>query len=378
MTDSVEHDVWEARFESLLVQRGLDRETAESCAKEAVSHCHETQESPEQAFGDVEEYADRTAVARIPVSRRMKTGSFTDYTVREFWHDILEFPGNYLAIAGIVLWIKEGLWTDVTVRALTAVTLLGVVLAIAAGAQTLWTTAGRPRTAVVALAAALGTAALVPLSMQHLPRTELARIPPVALIAVGLVLIFLAERVPRPGAGAQKGIVGVLRGPKGGSAAAAVSKSDRADRDEGSGRRDRSGRRDPEAETRRWLRRLDGLLQGRHLVARSDRRRLVAEARAHLAETGARPQEEFGDVERYALTLVEEGAARRPTRRAVRWTLAAAYFAFSVVILLDTDWENPGWFDWLRVAVTAGVGWWLVKHYRDKWPVRTAGSAKDE
>ncbi|OEV13885.1 hypothetical protein AN219_28695 [Streptomyces nanshensis] len=176
-----------------------------------------------------------------------------------------------------------------------------------------------------------------------MPHTVLWRIPPAALIPAGLLLLWLAGHVRLPGRARR---------------AAAGDASDQ----------------DAEA----WLRRLEGLLRGRHKVSRADARRLAAEAREHLAAGGARPEEEFGDVEEYALRLVEEGAARRRTRESLNWTRTAALFVLLVISLVDRDWNDFGWWQWCTLAAALITGTWLARHYRDRWPSRKAVAARDE
>ncbi|GGO57939.1 hypothetical protein GCM10012287_54940 [Streptomyces daqingensis] len=94
--------------------------------------------------------------------------------------------------------------------------------------------------------------------------------------------------------------------------------------------------------------------------------------------TGTRPQEEFGDVERYALSLVEEGGARRPTRKAVRWMQIAACFVLFALGVLNTDWDDPSLFEYLHLGTMALIGWWLVKNHRDKSQTNRPRSAPGE
>ncbi|QPP07477.1 hypothetical protein G4Z16_15020 [Streptomyces bathyalis] len=356
MSSTTEEDIgWDDEFTTALMQRGLDEKTAEACVAEAVAHCEESGESLRQAFGDPEEYADSVATSRIPVSKRART-DYDNVTMDEYWGAPLTMPAYYLFLGGILAWIGAGLWIRVTVAGLVGSVLLGVICAVLGGAHSL-RAAGHRRAALVTLCVALALSGPTALAFFELPHNGLGRIPTPTLIAVALLLNWVGERLERPHTAERRAIEALRRrATRRGSAASGA----------------------PDArETRRWLAHLHGLLRGRHHVRRGEARRLVADARQHLEASGTRPQDEFGDVERYALSLVEEGGAKRPSRQELslyrRWGL----FGIAVLQLAQTPWVDIGWSKWGFLAVAVLTGFGLVRHYRNKSRTRTAGSSPD-
>jgi hypothetical protein len=357
---SPEAETWGDRVTWCLLYRGLELETAESAVAEALAHCAESGESPEQTFGTPEQYAESLAAARTPAARRARRDHPHQLSVDDYWGLPLIAPGLVAAVGGVLVWIRNGLWVDVDAARLTGMTLLALLFSIAAVGYTL-RTAGRPRAATATLALAAAMAVPVALSTQYLPRTELVRVPSATVVVCGFLLLWLGWRTERP---AEPGRLA--------SAHERLLTGARAH-----GRSRRAGAGDDAAETADWLRRLEGLLRGRHRVSRRVARRIVAETKAHLDSAGALPEEEFGDAEQYALALVEDGRAPRPTKEALRWQGEAGFFVLCVICVVDADWSDPGWFQWAAAVLGAVTGVWLIRHYRDKWPERTASSSPD-
>ncbi|MCH6161629.1 hypothetical protein [Streptomyces marispadix] len=362
-----EAESWGERVTWCLLYRGVELETAESAVAEALAHCAESGESPEQAFGTPEQYADSLAAARTPAARRAQRDYPHDLSVDDYWGLPLVAPGLVAAVGGVLVWIRNGLWVDVDAARLTGMALLAVVFSIAAVGYTL-RTAGRPRAATATLAGAAAMGIPVALSTQYLPRTELVRVPSATVVLCGFLLLWLGWRTERPAEPGRLGSVyeRLLTGGR------AHGRSRRGGDADGSST-DGGG-----TDTADWLRRLEGLLRGRHRVSRRVARRIVAETEAHLESTGALPEEEFGDAEEYALTLVEEGRAPRPTKEALRWQGEAGFFVLCVICVVDADWSDPGWFEWAAAVLGVVTGVWLIRHYRDKWPEGTASSSPDE
>ena len=290
MKNAMEADAdWEDEFLLELIDHGLDWDTAEACAAEAMAHCAEVGERPDQAFGDAKQYGERIAAGRIPASQRARTDYSGKLTMDEHWGAPLMLPGYYLLIGGIVMWIESGLWLDVSVAGLVFTTLLGFMFAVIGGAQAL-RSAGRcgrsPSPGCVALSMSVPAA----FAAFGLPHAVLTRIPSPALLPAGALIIWLGTLMQRPGIGGTQG----LRIPP------PVLPAQSCDVEH------RGGHRALAAPPRRSAPR----------TARGPSRRgrrLVAEARSHLEATGTPPEEEFGDVEQYALSLVE-GGVRRPAR----------------------------------------------------------------
>ncbi|WP_314177862.1 hypothetical protein [Streptomyces winkii] len=351
---------WEDEFTFALTRRGLDRETATACAKEALAHCEESGESLREAFGDPEEYADTVAVSRIPVATRART-DYDDVTMDEYWGAPLTLPAVFLFLGGTMAWIGMGLWIEVTVAGLAGTVLIGVAFAVAGGAHSL-RAAGFRRASLVTGCAALVLCVPAAVALLELPRSGLGRIPSPALIAAALLLNWFGERLERPD-GAERRALGRL-----------LRRTRHTRRSGGSG--DDSAGPGDDREVRRWLSRLYGLLRGRHRVRRDEARRLVSDARQHLEASGARPQEEFGDAERYALSLVEEGGAKRLTRKELATRREWIILGGAVLWLADADWPDLRWHQWgvLVLAVVEGAA--LARHYLAKSRARTATSPR--
>lgn len=350
MKNAMEADAdWEDEFLLELIDHGLDWDTAEACAAEAMAHCAEAGERPDQAFGDPKQYGERIAAGRIPASQRARTDYSGKLTMDEHWGAPLMLPGYYLLIGGIVMWIESGLWLDVSVAGLVFTTLLGFMFAVIGGAQAL-RSAGRLRASAVAWCVALSMSVPAAFAAFGLPHAVLTRIPSPALLPAGALIVWLGTLMQRPGAAGRRVSASLLR----------FFRRSRATSN-------------TEADTERWLRRLGGLLRGRHEIARGEAARLVAEARSHLEATGTPPEEEFGDVEQYALSLVE-GGVRRPARNALDRHRRLAFFCLCVLWLLDADWPDLHWNEWgfLGLAAVSGVA--AARQYLGKWREHRAGS----
>lgn len=364
MTNATDEDLgWDDEFTIALTRRGLDPKTAEACAEEALAHCAESGESLREAFGDPEDYAETVAVSRIPAAKRART-DLDDVTMDEYWGAPLTLPAYKLVLAGIIVWIGKGLWIEVTVAGLAG-SLVIVLALVLAGAAYALRAAGHRRASIATGCVAVALSVPAALAFFELPGTGMGRIPTPSLIVAGLLLNWLGERLERPDAAVRR----------------ALRQLPLRARDSASPEPASPEPVTPEAraalqarETHRWLSRLHGLLRGRHYVRRGEARRLVADARQHLETTGARPQDEFGDVERYALSLVEEGGAKRLTRKELGTYRNWAILGICALQLSDAPWSGTGWSDWgfLGIAVVTGIG--LARHYRTKWQAGTASS----
>ncbi|MEI5099244.1 hypothetical protein RB200_12240 [Streptomyces sp. PmtG] len=117
-----------------------------------------------------------------------------------------------------------------------------------------------------------------------------------------------------------------------------------------------------------WLRRLGGLLRGRHAMTAAEARGHVREARAHLAPaaSGERAVDAFGDVEVYAHRLA--GGPRKERRRARRklWGAVALLVVVAVQFVERVVSDGVSWDWWLPLwAGAVGVlGWSAVAEWR--------------
>jgi hypothetical protein len=344
MNDAVEADAdWEDDFLLGLVQHGVEWETAEACVREALAHCAQVGERPEQAFGDADQYAERIAAVRVPASKRARTGYADNMTMDEYWGAPLVLPGYVFVIFGLVAWIEAGLWIDLSVAGLVFGILLAVAFAIGGAAHAL-RAAGHLRAALIACCVAFGMSAPIALAAFELPHTVIARIPPAAMMPAGALLIFLGTRMQRPGSAGRRASAFLLRLAR--RRDAAVNSA---------------------AATDRWLRRLEGLLRGRHEVRRAQARHQVAEVRAHLAATGTGAEEEFGDVEQYARSLVEHGGVERPSNQLLDKHRPLAFFGLCLFWLITIDWHDLRWYSWGMIGMTLVSGVVVVRHYLGKW-----------
>ncbi|MEO6880832.1 MAG: hypothetical protein ABI181_07785 [Mycobacteriaceae bacterium] len=116
-----------------------------------------------------------------------------------------------------------------------------------------------------------------------------------------------------------------------------------------------------------WFARLSGLLRGRHHLSARTTRSVVAEARQHVAASGAgHPTEEFGTPETYARIIAaqtEESAVRGARTRWYAHLALLVVLGFLVVTeVVDND---MGWPAWSGVVAMATVVCDLIIGRRD-------------
>ncbi|MEU6080857.1 hypothetical protein [Streptomyces sp. NPDC047108] len=355
-----------------LVRRDMSGDAARKVVAEALARCAETGETPEQAFGEPRQYAEQ--IPGIGTDRRARADYLDRVSVDEYWGAPVTVPGYFMVLGGIVLWVSEGMWLTVTPAGLTGGALLCLAFVLAGCFFLLWADA-RPRVAAGAFLVAVGLGALVPLTGDHLSHTELGRVPSGLLIPLGLLLGWLGSRIKRP-AWAAGGEPSRSSGPgriRLVGDEPPVGAGDDRDGDDRAGAGTGTGKEGGfalDGGARRWLRRLEALLRIRHRVPRAGARQLVAEARAHLVATGTRPHDAFGDVEQYALRLVDDGRVARPSRKALEWNRQGFILAVLVFSLVLWRWEDGGFTRWPTVVLAVGWAAWLILHRRDKWPGR--------
>ena len=287
-------DRWELAARTALSERGVGYHEATPLIRDARAHVEAGGGDPWKVLGPPERFAVDVAADR-PAGRT---------------------PGDHLSDAAFVVavlaipavlagaWAAGSLSLPVTVAGLTGTA--GVVAAVLIGYAVggALRSAGRPRVALLAYASGALLVVAAAAAFTGLPRTRLATVPALGVVAVALLACWL---LTRPGRARETTV--------------------------------ENGPTDAEA----WFARLDGLLVGRFDVPRRRSAELVAQARAHVAASGNAPREEFGPAARYAREL----AAAEPTRGRGRLT-AALNVAFPVLLL--------------TMAVSAAVdrNWWLA------------------
>ncbi|KUN03528.1 hypothetical protein AQI95_23865 [Streptomyces yokosukanensis] len=274
MTDA--NTRWNARTRLALAARSVDMATADMVLDEVEQHCADSGETPEDAFGEPEEYAAAVVRERLPPEDR--TGRRWDGLTRvDHESAALAQTGVAALVAGGCLWMWRGTLADVTSAGLAGGVLLGVAVPSACLTATL--SRSRARGVLGWGSATLITLLLAAAAFTVLPTTSLGRFPAPALCALGVALLWAAAR---------------------------------HDRDP-----------DPEELTvtsqtlpENWLVDLPRLLEERHGLSRDRAAELTREAAHHLTATGRDAEKEFGAVELYALRLAEE----QPAPRARWWT----------------------------------------------------------
>ncbi|WP_329067095.1 hypothetical protein [Streptomyces sp. NBC_01429] len=272
MTDTDTDARWNARVRLALASRSVDHRTADVVLDEVAQHCAATGETPEEAFGSAEEYADTVVKERVPPEDRAgSTGTHAEHVGAA-----LMGTGCVALLAGPVLWIIEGAMLPVTVAGLVGAVLVGLALT---GGNVAFTLSGsRVRAAVCWGSATAVLVVLAAIAFTTLPATGLGRIPALAVSVLGITLLYW----------------GVKHG----------SDSD-PDSDSGSGK-GAPAQADLGTGAEGWLRELTRLLKEEHGIRAARAAELTAEAAEHLRASGGRPEEEFGPVGPYAVRLSDE------------------------------------------------------------------------
>ncbi|MET7638550.1 hypothetical protein [Streptomyces sp. NPDC005438] len=324
---------WAATFETELVLR---HEAPAGLAAQVLGEVrqlvHEAGEpSLDELLGDPRVYADEVAAERIDEAH---TSSVDLSGVR---------PGerfSTLAVASavtgltlvIIHWVSRGFWVEVS-PALGTLAFLYILAALAACTAAGLRNAGRfrPMWAWGGLSLAAGIGGIA--SANGLSQAALFRLPaPLLLLGPALVLGVIAlitnSRLDR-----------WLQGPE------------------------------EERDNSRWVRRLDGLLRGRHGLPAAEARTHTSEVRSHLASSGGNAQETYGDVALYAARLARGArlARRKARREAIALALLVALVGFANEdVLRSADLTSCHfWFVSLFILLGLGVIVRLVKKRLD-------------
>lgn len=116
-----------------------------------------------------------------------------------------------------------------------------------------------------------------------------------------------------------------------------------------------------------WFSRLSGLLRGRHHLSAQTTRDVVAQARQHVAASGAQhPSEEFGTPETYARIIAaqtEESAVRGA--RARWFTHLGLVVILGYLVVTQVAGGSMGWAAWIGVVAIVTVVCDLIIGRRD-------------
>ncbi|MFI0739549.1 hypothetical protein ACH4PU_15895 [Streptomyces sp. NPDC021100] len=304
---------WAAAFEFHLVMRHLPpRKVTERALADVHEAVRESGGPARELFGEPTAYADAVAAeTETETGETSPTGAGLDGVTagERFAHTLLvgALIGGGLAA---LRWFEDGLWLGFSWVSLAAVAMVATAVLLVCGAVAL-RTAGRVRAVWAALGAAVATAAGGSFVMSVLPDRHLFALPAPLLVAACAALAAGAHRLS----------------------------ADRVDTWFAPPRP-----RGAEA----WLRRLEGLLRGRHGMSRKEAYEHVAEARSHVREKPGALRE-FGDVEAYAAALA--AGPRRAHRAERRKALGAAGFVLAVGV---------AGFDTLRAADLSSFWFWLT------------------
>ncbi|MEW1721495.1 hypothetical protein [Streptomyces sp. NPDC093109] len=305
----------------LALAPGMTREVTEDVVAEVTAHCAETGQRPEEAFGPADEFAAQAARERVPVAERARRDR-SDRLPADFWKAGLTTLATLLGIRTVNVLIHDGLWFHVTAAGLAAILLMAAVVQATWMAMGLYAD-GRIRATALAAAGIAVLVAGIFAAFALLPDGSLGQLPTLVLALAAL---------------APLGLLWLLNRRAGATDTGTEDSSDP------------SGPSDPEA----WLRRLGGLLTGRHKVPGRRSRELVAEARGHLAATGGSPAEEFGPVEVYALQLAEQSGPQVWWSRA-GWQTPLFCALLLVYVTLSIVQDQFGWRFWLCAVGLAGA-----------------------
>ncbi|MFI5729893.1 hypothetical protein ACIA49_07185 [Kribbella sp. NPDC051587] len=261
---SVDKDaaVWDARVRLKLAGGGIGKETADEVLAEVAQHCADSGETPRAAFGDPDEFATTVLQERRSPAERAGIDRF-GYSRGERRSEVIAQVGLVFVVAGVFLWIAEGLMLSVTVAGG-----IGFVVLIAAVVRAVYVVHAmrgdgrRTGELVRAWCEALGLGVVAALAFTLWPTTSVGRFPTPVIVAAGFVLLCWAFV--------------------------------RKDNDPA-----------PAGEDGAWLAELSALLVGRHGVPRRRARALIAETEAHLNEAKSSPLQEFGPADQYAVTLAD-------------------------------------------------------------------------
>ncbi|MEU6765301.1 hypothetical protein ABZ916_22565 [Streptomyces sp. NPDC046853] len=326
---------WAAKFEiALAVEHSAPDGLAEQVLEETRLTAVEAGTSIREVFGDPGAYAATVAAERIDEAHRSSV-DLEGFAAGDRFTSSLLLAAGQVFLFGIVLWVSNGLWVDVGWPTGGSGLLLAALVVLVTGVIPELRAAGRLRAGRAAMACAGLLVLACAAGFTAIPRGPQVSVPAPSLFVVAALVGVLGWRLSPERAGRW------FRGRAAGSS---------------------GGIRTDDHDDEAWLTRLSALLRGRHGVSAGAAVRSVAEARDHLAASGGRAADEFGDVEVYALRL-SEGPEK--SRRAARAELVpTALFTGGLLwwgfdLLSDPEPGSP-WF-WAKAAVLiAGIWAWIT------------------
>ncbi|MFH8490220.1 hypothetical protein [Streptomyces longisporoflavus] len=341
---------WAAEFElALAVEHSPPDGLAEQVLEEARLTAAEAGIPVREVFGDPAAYAETVAAERIDEAHRSSV-DLEGFAAGDRFTSSLLMAGGQVFLFGVVLWVSGGLWVDVGWATGGAGLLLAALIVLVTGVVPELRAAGRLRAGRVAGVCAAVLVLACAAGFTVIPRGPQVSVPAPALFVVGVLLAVLGWNLSPARVGRW------FRDRKAESSGAI-----RADDDEA------------------WLARFSALLRGRHGVSAAEAARCVAEARDHLAASGGRAADEFGDVEVYALRLSE--GPQKPRRAARAEVVPTVLFTggllwWGVDLISDPEFSSL-WF-WAKVAVLVAGAWAWVTTTRSLWqklrPARADGT----
>ncbi|MGK5683471.1 hypothetical protein [Actinoplanes sp. URMC 104] len=330
MTKTAPFEAWELPARMALGDLGLGFHAADPIIEDARAHCLRTGESPYEAFGDPREFAAAVVAEQPPgtlekVDREGMTPA--DYLTGQLFHLSL------VAIAASLLFaaIDRTLAFPATTAALAGTAVLIAALFAGYGIPQAVRAAGHPSLVKYSYLAAGVLGLLAATAYTTLPSRRLFDVPVLLLVAVAIGTLTLSVRTPK---------------------------------------RPEPATPEQPAGADAWLTRLTGLLIGRYDVPPRRAAELTREARAHLAESGGTPEDEFGPVDEYARQVSEH----EPVRKDPFWRTRAARVvgglaAVSLGVQAFLDWSGDGvWWAALLIAVpgTLALAWMTVQTARGR------------
>ncbi|MBG0567967.1 hypothetical protein [Actinoplanes aureus] len=338
---SFDHWEWQAR--QALGRRGIGYHQATPLIEEAREHhAVSGDEDARQALGTPEQFAADVAATNpeLLAGRDAHGQTPWDYVTDGLF--LVACQGILVALVGA--WANRGLTIPLTVAGLTGTVLVAAAALAFASVPGALRAAGHPRLAPWGFAAAGVLVLAAASAFAYLPKTRMGELPVLVLLAVSLFACwYLTHPGPAPAAVATGRSPGSGPADSGltdsGPADSGLADSDLADSSPAvsdpagsglaaGGGRGRGANGDP-IDPGAWFTRLRAVLVGRFDVPAERAAELVAEARAHVAETGALPSEEFPSLDEYARELADA----EPVRRGPWWRGPAAALLATVFVI---------------------------------------------
>ncbi|MEU8243333.1 hypothetical protein AB0C07_34185 [Actinoplanes missouriensis] len=339
---------WELLARTALDDRGIGYHEATPLIEQARSDYEQSGADPWEALGSPTDFAADIADSQPAAQASRDTQG---KTARDHLSDgafVCAFFG--VPVSLLAMWANRGLTIPLTPAGTAGTLLCFLSLFTVAAVPNALRAAGRPRVAPWAFVAGGVLAAAAAAAFTELPKDRFGEISAAGTLVVSLGFCWLLTRPAKPGKSGSP--PGAAADPAPGAAAGAFGSpayrdagafASPADRDADAAR-PHAGPADPDA----WFGRLRALLVGRFDVPPARAAALVGEARAHVAASGARPQDEFPSLEQYAKELADGEPRRQPPW----WRTPAASLAGRIGMLVVLAVQV--------VIAVAGDDWWIA------------------